>query len=58
MSLTYWQDGNRDIAKEILENLETETTLDTTKDFNDVPQTDLKAALDRQVCNISIQKLR
>jgi hypothetical protein len=41
------QDSGRDLTKDILERLETEPSFDTSKDFSDVPQTELKAALDR-----------
>ncbi|KIW09538.1 phenylalanine-tRNA ligase, alpha subunit [Verruconis gallopava] len=39
--------GSRDLTKEILEKLESKTSINTAETFSDVPQIELKAALDR-----------
>lgn len=40
-------DGVRDVTKEILNHLATKSELETSSEFPDVPQNEIKAALDR-----------
>lgn len=41
------QDGNRDLTLDILETLDTTESLQTQESFQNVPQPEIKAALDR-----------
>lgn len=40
-------DGVRDVTKEILAHLDTKSELETSKEFPQIPQNEIKAALDR-----------
>lgn len=40
-------DGARDVTKEILDHLESKTELETSTEFPNIPQNEIKAALDR-----------
>lgn len=49
------RDGSRDLTQQLLEALDRQPELQTSKDFGDVPQAEIKAALDRLASRQMVQ---